>query len=213
MKRAKNDSLAMMLGLLITAIIIMAITFSLIMAQTVAEIKNKSHEIATLTEELEELKSTDHSGGAEIDLDSLFLPIHRDDYIDFSSPYGVRRSPFSGNLAHHSGLDLFGVWHSRIISTGAGTVIEHWIPPGQKPGFRGHDIFGGCLVVQMDDGHQVTFGHLSETYVREGDRVNAGDVIGRQGDTGKSTGEHLHFEVKLDGKEVPPFKYLIGVSQ
>lgn len=154
-----------------------------------------------------------HQGGIETNLNNIEFPVHKDDFIDFSSPYGVRRSPFSGELVHHSGLDLYGTWHARIVATGSGTIIEHWIPPGQVRGFRGHDIFGGCLVIDMDDGVLMTLGHLSETYVHEGDRVAEGDIIARQGSTGRSTGEHLHVGIIIDGAECNPMKYFIGKEQ
>ncbi len=153
----------------------------------------------------------DHQGGVEINLDDMPLPIHPDDIIDYSSPFGPRRSPFTGEIVHHPGLDLYGVWHARIVTVGSGVVTEHLIPPGQRTGFSGHEVFGGCLVIEMDTGEIVTFGHLSETYVNEGSRVRAGEVIGRQGSTGQSTGEHLHFQVVVEGKTENPFVYLLSL--
>lgn len=171
--------------------------------------------VTSLEEKLAEayaVPEPEPKGGVEINLDDIPLPIHADDYIDYSSPFGLRRSPFTGEEVHHPGLDLYGTWRARVVSIGSGTVIEHWVPPGQVPGYDGHEILGGCVVIQMDDGVIVTLGHLSETFIHEGDRLVAGQVIGRQGSTGESTGPHLHFEVSRNGKTFNPFKYLIDVN-
>lgn len=189
-----------------------SIPWIVLFAEETEKLNSKIETLEAKVRELESRTSTGGQGGVEIQLHPEWTPIHPEDFIDFSSPYGVRRSPFTGDMVHHSGLDMFGVWHARIIVPGDGTVIEHWVPPGQRTGFVGHPDLGGCLVIQMDDGHILTLGHLSETYVREGDRVYAGKVVARQGNTGKSTGEHLHFEVEKDGEEIPPFKYMMEVS-
>ena len=173
----------------------------------------KDAEIVRLTAAIEVLEAIEPKplplGGVEVNLNEIQTVIHPDDFIGFSSPYGIRRSPFSGDLVIHTGLDLYGTWHARIISPGDGVIIEHWVPPGQREGFKGHKDLGGCLVIQMDDGAIVTMGHLSETYVREGFRVLRGDVLGRQGSTGRSTGEHLHFAVSIDGETINPFGYFM----
>lgn len=149
-------------------------------------------------------------GGVEVDIKAVQRIIHPDDFIDYSSPYGVRRSPFTGDLVHHPGLDMYGTWHARVIAPGPGTVRDHWVPPGQAWGYSGHIILGGCLVLEMDDGAVITLGHLSETYVMGGDTFAAGELLGRQGSTGVSTGEHLHLEVAVGGRDVNPFVYFLG---
>jgi murein DD-endopeptidase MepM/ murein hydrolase activator NlpD len=112
-----------------------------------------------------------------------------------SSGSGYRTDPMGGKEESqlHKGLDLVGPHHTPVKAAAAGVVVEHW--PAPNGYFRGHPIYGGLIVIDHLNGTFTLYGHLSTTYVGEGDRVEAGEIIGRQGNTGISTGEHLHFEV------------------
>ena len=112
-----------------------------------------------------------------------------------SSGSGYRTDPMGGKEESqlHKGLDLVGPHHTPVKAAAAGVVVEHW--PAPNGYFRGHPIYGGLIVIDHLNGTFTLYGHLSTTYVSEGDRVEAGEIIGRQGNTGISTGEHLHFEV------------------
>jgi murein DD-endopeptidase MepM/ murein hydrolase activator NlpD len=83
-----------------------------------------------------------------------------------------------------------------VRAAAAGIVAEHW--PAPNGFYKGHPIFGGLVVIDHQEGTFTLYGHLSETFVHEGQRVEKGMIIGRQGNTGISTGEHLHFEVIVD---------------
>jgi murein DD-endopeptidase MepM/ murein hydrolase activator NlpD len=146
-------------------------------------------------------------GGAAIG--NYLFPIHPDDYIMPTSPFGERENPFTGEEENHIGVDLFGVWKARIVSVADGVVIEHWVPPNGDPRWKGHKVYGGMLRIKHDDGTIALYGHLSETYVHEGERVKAGQVIARQGETGQATGPHLHFELEVGGKIVNPLKWVV----
>lgn len=205
----------MMNSLILSSFMTVLVVSFLLVSGLREELMVSRGRVTTLEDKLAEAYSVatpEPQGGVEVNLDDIPLPIHADDYIDYSSPFGLRRSPFTGEEVHHPGLDLYGTWRARVVSIGPGTVIEHWVPPGQVPGYSGHEILGGCIVIQMDDGVVVTLGHLSETFIHEGDRLVAGQVIGRQGSTGVSTGEHVHFEVSRDGQTFNPFRYLIDVN-
>ena len=156
------------------------------------------------------IRQSTHTGGVERELKQqetqYLFPIAGDDYQQLSSPYGIRISPFSGSLVEHPGLDCYGVWRARIVSVWAGTVIAHWPPPDDY--YHGHPILGGMIQIQHVDGSIATYGHMSSTYVHEGDVVEAGQVIGRQGETGQADGEHLHFELVVDGENVNPLLYV-----
>ena len=114
------------------------------------------------------------------------------------SPFGHRIDPFNGHLAFHSGLDLSGPPGTKIHSTGDGKVV-----------FAG---IGGAYgnVVDIDHGFGVTtrYGHLSEIFVKEGQTVNSGDIIGVQGSTGRCTGPHLHYEVRYHEQPMNPANFL-----
>jgi murein DD-endopeptidase MepM/ murein hydrolase activator NlpD len=154
------------------------------------------------------IKMQRYVGGAEIG--SYRFPIHPDDYVLMTSPFGERRSPFTGAQVEHAGLDLAGVWRARIVSVADGVVVENWPPPDRR--FKGHPIYGGMIKVKHDDGSSALYGHLGATYVHQGQRVAAGQIIGRQGESGRVTGQHLHFELEVGGRLVNPLRWLSSVG-
>lgn len=140
-----------------------------------------------LVEELESLESLERS------LPSLWPT---SGYL--SSGYGWRRNPFGVRLKHHSGVDIAGARGSAIRAAADGTVI--------RAGWLG----GYGQGVEITHGYGVTtlYGHCSELYVHPGDYVQRGEKISAMGSTGRSTGPHLHFEVRLDNHPVDPLQYL-----
>ena len=128
------------------------------------------------------------------------------DQLRVSSGCGYRMDPMGGATENlHKGVDLVGPVGAPIVAALAGTVVEHWLTPGEHWGkmYYGHPVFGCLIVIDHGDGLFTLYGHLSESYVHEGWRVEAGQVIGRLGDTGITTGPHLHFELVVD-----PLRYL-----
>jgi murein DD-endopeptidase MepM/ murein hydrolase activator NlpD len=114
------------------------------------------------------------------------------------SQFGHRIDPFNGNLAFHSGLDLAGPPGSLIHSTADGTVIS-----------AGRDgSYGNMVDIDHGLGIVTRYGHMSEIKVHKGDKVKKGAVIGVQGSTGRSTGEHLHYEVRYNGQPINPENFL-----
>ncbi|MCJ8518210.1 murein DD-endopeptidase MepM/ murein hydrolase activator NlpD [Pseudorhizobium tarimense] len=115
-----------------------------------------------------------------------------------TSRYGNRIDPFLGRLALHAGIDFQAQTGEKVMSTGAGKVII--------AGFSG----GYGNLVEIDHGHGITtrYGHLSRILVSAGDEVEAGAVIGRAGSTGRSTGPHVHYEVRRNGNAVNPVHFL-----
>jgi murein DD-endopeptidase MepM/ murein hydrolase activator NlpD len=115
-----------------------------------------------------------------------------------SSGSGYRRRPMGGKDESqlHKGIDIVGPHHAPIKAAASGVVVEHW--PAPNGYFKGHPMYGGFIVIDHLNGIHTLYAHMSSTYVGEGDRTEAGQVIGRQGDTGISTGEHLHFEVIIN---------------
>jgi murein DD-endopeptidase MepM/ murein hydrolase activator NlpD len=129
-----------------------------------------------------------------------FLPVRRPliGEADVSSPFGYRPDPFLGRPALHPGVDLVQAYGSTVKATGAGRVI-HAGPMG-----------GYGNMVEIDHGFGLTtrYGHMSEVLAEEGQEVQAGAVLGRLGSTGRSTGPHLHYEVRVDGEPVDPTRFL-----
>jgi murein DD-endopeptidase MepM/ murein hydrolase activator NlpD len=115
-----------------------------------------------------------------------------------SSPFGYRPDPFLGRPALHPGVDLVQAFGSDIKATAIGRVT-HAGPMGG---------YGNAVEIDHGNGIATRFGHMSQVLVEEGQTVKAGDTIGRIGSTGRSTGPHLHYEVRVDGEAVDPERFL-----
>ena len=117
----------------------------------------------------------------------------------FTSGYGVRSDPFAGRAAMHAGIDLSGPVGTPIYATADATVLRS----GWNSGGYGN-------LVELDHGRGINtrYGHLSSMTVRPGQRVKRGEMIGRMGSTGRSTGSHLHYEVRIDGRAVNPIPFM-----
>jgi Membrane proteins related to metalloendopeptidases len=115
-----------------------------------------------------------------------------------TSRYGNRIDPFIGRLALHAGIDFQAETGAKVLSTGAGTVVA-----AEYSGGYGN-------LVEIDHGHGITtrYGHLSRILVSAGDKLETGDLIGRAGSTGRSTGPHVHYEVRRNGRAVDPARFL-----
>lgn len=98
-----------------------------------------------------------------------------------------------------------------------GVIKEHYPPPGTRSPagwqYRGHELYGGMILIDHGEGVESLYGHLSSTRVREGQRVRAGQVIGRQGATGKAVGAHLHIEIIVDDEPRNPLLYLPDIEE
>ncbi len=117
-----------------------------------------------------------------------------------SSGFGYRISPFTGLREFHKGLDIAGRKLTEIIATADGIVT-----------FAGKNGFYGKMV-KIDHGHGMLtrYGHLHKIMKKRGEAVKRGDVIALMGNTGRSTGPHLHYEVLLNGLPVNPKKYILN---
>lgn len=115
------------------------------------------------------------------------------------SAFGVRSDPFNHHAAMHPGIDLSGAYGTPIYATADGTVLR----AGWNSGGYGN-------MVEIDHGRGITtrYGHMSAVLVSEGDHVTRGQQIGRMGSTGRSTGNHLHYEVRIDGRAVNPIPFM-----
>lgn len=115
-----------------------------------------------------------------------------------SSPFGWRHDPFLGNGRSHEGIDLPGRFGAPVHATGAGVVTyASWM-----------NGYGYLVQIDHADGFRTRYGHLSRILVRGGERVGLGEVIGQVGSTGRSTGSHLHYEIRRSGQPVNPLAYI-----
>jgi murein DD-endopeptidase MepM/ murein hydrolase activator NlpD len=116
----------------------------------------------------------------------------------FSHGFGWRKDPFTGRRQFHRGIDIVADHGTPILATADGVVSR---------ATRLSD-YGKTLDLSHGHGYVTRYGHMSELLVRAGQQVRRGDVIGRVGSTGRSTGPHVHYEVFRDGRRVNPWRYL-----
>lgn len=117
---------------------------------------------------------------------------------DVISGFGYRQHPLGGGKLFHKGIDLPLSMHTPIYASSSGIVK-----------FAGRrSTYGILLILSHPEGYQTRYAHLSKITVNEGDLVSRGDKVAYSGNTGRSTGPHLHFEVRKDGVPVDPEKYL-----
>lgn len=116
-----------------------------------------------------------------------------------SSPYGMRNDPFTGVLRMHYGIDIANRVGTPIISSMEGKVLA--------VGFSLRS-YGKYVIIKHQGGYQTLYGHLDTVDVSEGQRVGLGQKIGTMGDTGRSTGPHLHFGIYQFQNPIDPAKYL-----
>lgn len=133
------------------------------------------------------------------DAQAINLPSRRPvDQMRLTSSFGNRSDPFTGRRARHNGIDIPGPTGTPIYATADGQVGR-----AQRLGGYGNYI-------EIEHGHalQTRYGHLSQILVEPGQRVRRGDLIGLMGSTGRSTGPHLHYEVRIAGAPVNPIPFI-----
>jgi murein DD-endopeptidase MepM/ murein hydrolase activator NlpD len=115
-----------------------------------------------------------------------------------SSPFGMRKSPFTGRQMFHEGIDIAAAAGTPVFASAKGTVISAGYAAG----------YGNLVVIDHGNGYQTAYGHNSKLFVKAGQKVKKGQKISSVGSTGRSTGPHLHYEVRFHGKPINPRKFL-----
>ena len=124
------------------------------------------------------------------------LPINIADYT-MSSGYGHRVDPIYGSTKFHAGLDFAASEGTDVFATGEGKVVQ----AGRREGY------GNCIDIDHGYNYLTRYAHLSEILVNAGEEVKRGQLIGKVGSTGKSTGPHLHYEVRFKDEPQNPVNY------
>ncbi len=133
-----------------------------------------------------------------IAVDKVPLAMPLQSAFRFSSPFGNRRDPFGLGGRFHAGVDLAAPRGTPVYATADGVVTSA----------RYENGYGNAVHVQHELGFETVYGHLSSIAVRPGQLLSRGAKIGGMGSTGRSTGSHLHYEVRVSGKPVNPMTYL-----
>ena len=120
------------------------------------------------------------------------------DYYYVSSPYGVRSDPMNGEDAMHRGIDFGSKLRATVFATAPGTVIY--------AGWKGK--FGRFVEIDHGNGVITRYGHLRRITVKRGEKVDFRKPVGQMGNSGRSTGTHLHYEIHVNGQSIDPLKFL-----
>lgn len=116
-----------------------------------------------------------------------------------TSGFGNRRNPFTNAKSFHAGLDIANSAGTPVVAPARGTII-----------FSAWDgAYGNCIIVDHGNGITTRYAHLQRSVVSEKQSVQRGDVLGHVGSTGRSTGPHLHYEVRVNGVLVDPKRYIL----
>ena len=124
--------------------------------------------------------------------------VHPVERLQFTSNFGIRSDPFRGTAAMHAGVDIPGPVGTPVYATADGVVDR-----AERAGG-----YGNLVEIDHGKGIQTRYGHLSKILVADGTRVRRGQLIALMGSTGRSTGPHLHYEVRIDGHAVNPVPFL-----
>ena len=120
-----------------------------------------------------------------------------------SAAFSKRINPFTGRLEFHSAMDIATQLGNKVITTADGTVLVA----------ETRENYGKMIIIDHGFGWSTRYGHLASFKVHEGQRVKRGDLIGFVGSTGRSTGPHLHYEVRFFDKNVNPWDYILDASE
>lgn len=160
------------------------------------ELEKKEDEMISLSKQLEKDLAKLMDAKAKYAGGSMRWPTPG--YTSVSSPFGYRIHPIYKVRKMHTGIDIDAPMGATIVAANSGRVI--------LAGWNGG--YGNCVIIDHGDGIATLYGHQSKILVSVGDKVAKGDTIGKVGSTGLSTGPHLHFEVRLNGKPTDPRKYV-----
>jgi murein DD-endopeptidase MepM/ murein hydrolase activator NlpD len=169
-----------------------------------ADLTSEGRLVPTFTETIEEYDALKSTTFARFDR-SYLLKMHRNVQpaiwpVDgrLMSSYGLRNDPFSGEGAYHTGVDITAPTGTPVKATADGVVTKAEWSNG----------YGKLVVVSHSNGMQSWYGHLSKFDVIAGQEIRQGEILGRVGSTGRVTAPHLHYEVRVGGAPVNPYRFL-----
>ena len=154
------------------------------------------HQIYSQSLSFDQLRAAAGAEKEKLSCIPSMMPIKTDDYT-LSAGYGYRRDPVYGAAKFHEGLDFAAATGTPVFAT-ADAVVE---VADRK------DSYGNCIDLDHGYNYMTRYAHLSQILVKPGQRVKRGEMIGKIGSTGKSTGSHLHYEVRFKGEPQNPVHY------
>jgi murein DD-endopeptidase MepM/ murein hydrolase activator NlpD len=168
-------------------------------AWTVEEFAREVQALARTTEERTDQLSVLEALLVRDSVNKKFLPSYAPvDSVQYTSNFGYRIDPFTGSQTFHEGIDFHGDKGTAVLAAASGKVIAaEW-----------HDQYGKMVEIDHGNGLISRYAHAAQLFVKEGDLVVRGQKIAEIGSTGRSTGPHLHFEVRLNGVPQNPARFL-----
>ena len=158
------------------------------------------------TVNLENLSYAEIENQVSLDKDKImhYPAIHPTslDNSKFSSGFGYRYDPFTKNRKIHEGHDFSAKVGTEVCATANGVVKSS----------RFFGSFGNYIEIDHGNGYTTTYGHLSKRLVKKGQSIQRGDIIGKVGNTGRSTAPHLHYEIKYNNKKIDPSSFYFDLS-
>ena len=162
------------------------------------KIENLNNQISIQEESYNEILEVAAEHKTKLEHYPAITPVNCTKHIWISSYFGSRSDPFTFRLKAHSGIDFVGPRNTETYSTASGNVTL------VKQSRRG---YGNEVVIDHGFGYSTRYAHLNKILVKEGQKVERGDLIGLMGNTGRSTGTHLHYEVRLDNRPINPIYF------
>ncbi len=120
----------------------------------------------------------------------------------FTSPFGYRRHPVTGETKMHEGLDIANEAWTPVLATADGKVAEVSFGP----------FYGNYVRIEHDNGYATTFAHMNQVAITEGETIHRYQLVGYMGATGRTTGTHLHYEVRIGGQPVNPNRFILSAQ-
>ena len=170
-----------------------------LLAQKELDTKAMEKDIASLAATIAEREAQSGGGNSYYTGGKLNWPLKGYSMKNLTSSYGYRRDPITGKAgAFHNGLDVGAPYGTKIYAAEGGTVVRSsW-----------YGTYGNCVIIDHGGGLMTLYAHCSGYNVKVGQHVARGDVIAYVGSTGRSTGNHLHCTVFVNGKTTDPGAYL-----
>ena len=159
-----------------------------------------SGEDATFANLFSSWKRLDH-GAMTVQRAAIYIPTGRPvDNLALTSNFGTRSDPFNGRARMHKGIDIPGPVGTPIFATADGIVSRsQWV-----------NGYGNLVEISHGNDTETRYGHLSKLIVKPNERVHRGQLIGLMGSTGRSTGSHLHYEIRIAGAAINPLPFVTG---
>ncbi|MFC2138606.1 M23 family metallopeptidase, partial [Bacteroidota bacterium] len=169
-----------------------------VMIETSQNIEELFKQIYVQTKSYDQLIDKLKEKGRFLNCRPAIQPISDNDYIRISDYFGWRKDPFNKKATKHHGIDFAGEKGGEIYSTGDGIITK-----------AGYSLFGYGRLIEIDHGfgYKSRYAHLDKIYVKVGEKVKRGQTIGLLGNSGRSTGPHLHYEVRMNNIPVNPIYF------